>query len=287
MKCYQCGNIPAHHPKTKKKQKKGGKSCRCRKDEKHAFSIKTQTNKSSVQECQQIFKKLISYLIKRRKRKKKSRKSPVVSVYRFKLFQQKSSASLLPAVRQMCAAARTSSTSQHWLQVQIHFTPAIIQTLWRGGAHMSVQPPHPPPPPPDNTPPSAGSERETERERESGRGAVWQEEEYEWELEVEEVRMGKPWVLSGRERLMERRRERERERERQTDGEEERERETLKGRSRDLSTLLHKVGWLTREWLKKESPWSVQERPRYPDLQQPTFPIMQFHGITFHQISTL
>lgn len=132
MKCYQCGNIPAHHPETTKTKKKPQKENPP--DAERRETCVQHQNTDIKESCAGISagnylkKKLLSYLIKRRKRKK-SRKSPVVSVYHFKLSQQKSSASLLPAVRQMCAAARTSSTSQHWLQVQIHFTPAIIQTL--------------------------------------------------------------------------------------------------------------------------------------------------------------
>lgn len=57
------------------------------------------------------------------------------------------------SVASRCLLVGPSPTSQRWLQVQIHFTPAIIQTLRRGGAPASERPP-------DNTPP---------KEREGGR----------------------------------------------------------------------------------------------------------------------
>lgn len=70
------------------------------------------------------------------------------------------------SVASRCLLVGPSPTSQRWLQVQIHFTPAIIQTLRRGGAPASERPP-------DNTPP---------KEREGGRERWW------W------IEWGKQWL---------------------------------------------------------------------------------------------
>lgn len=59
-----------------------------------------------------------------------------------------------------CLLVGPSPTSQRWLQVQIHFTPAIIQTLRRGGAPASERPP-------DNTAQREGG-REGKRDDDDG-----------------------------------------------------------------------------------------------------------------------
>lgn len=69
-----------------------------------------------------------------------------------------------------CLLVGPSPTSQRWLQVQIHFTPAIIQTLRRGGAPASERPP-------DNTAQREGG-------REGGKERWW----WWW------IEWGKQWL---------------------------------------------------------------------------------------------
>lgn len=84
MKCYQCGNIPAHHPETTK-TKKNPKKENPPDAERRETCVQHQNTdiKESyvgISAGNYFKKKLLSYLIKRRKRKKSRKKSSCVSL---------------------------------------------------------------------------------------------------------------------------------------------------------------------------------------------------------------